>query len=90
MKVKRVSGFLSAAFAAGVLSVAALPAHGGFYLQEEIKPMWFKIDLNGDGYISKDELCAEDPGLVRGFSKADYNGDGKLELREFEILLISL
>lgn len=90
MTSKRFSRFLSAAFAVAALGLAASPAHSRFYLEEEIRPMWFKIDVNGDGYISKDELCAEDPGLARGFGKADYNGDGKLEPREFEILLISL
>ena len=75
---------------AAVFAAFALPAHAGFYLQEEVKPMWFKVDLNGDGYVSLEELCAEDPALASGFGKADYNGDGRLEWGEFEVLLISL
>jgi Ca2+-binding EF-hand superfamily protein len=73
-----------------LLGALALPASAGFYLLEEVKPMWAKLDLNGDGFVTPDELCAEDPRLVSGFRKADYNRDGKLDLREFEVLLISL
>ena len=84
----QIRTWLTAAAAAWL--VAAPSAHAGFYLQEEIKPMWFKVDRNGDGYISWDELHAEDPALTKGFKRADYDGDGRLEPREFEILLISL
>ena len=66
------------------------PALAGFYFLDEVEPMWVKLDLNGDGYLTRDELCAEDPRLASGFRQADYNHDGKLDLREFEVLLISL
>ncbi len=82
--------YTAAALLATSLGAFSLPAFAGFYLLEEVKPMWVKLDLNGDGYVTKDELCAEDPRLASGFRKADHNRDGKLDLREFEVLLISL
>ena len=82
--------FLGTALLAASFGSISLPASAGFYLLEEVKPMWAKVDLNGDGYVTKDELCAEDPGLASGFKRADYNHDGRLDLREFEVLLISL
>jgi len=66
------------------------PASAGFYLREESRPMWAKVDTNNDGYLSRDEICVEDPEMLRGFDNADVNHDGKLDLGEFEILLISL
>ena len=68
----------------------AQPASAGFYLLEEARPMWVKADTNRDGYLSRPEVCAEDPVLLRGFDAADVNQDGQLDLGEFEILLISL
>ena len=65
-------------------------ANAGFYLPEEARPMWVKADTNRDGYLSRPEVYAEDPQLLAGFDKADVNRDGKLDLGEFEILLISL
>jgi len=64
--------------------------NAGFYLPEEARPMWVKADTNRDGYLSRPEVYAEDPQLLTGFDKADVNGDGRLDLGEFEILLISL
>lgn len=66
------------------------PASAGFYLREESRPMWAKADTNSDGYLSRDEICVEDPGMLREFDNADVNQDGRLDLGEFEILLISL
>jgi hypothetical protein len=66
------------------------PASAGFYLREELRPMWAKVDTNSDGYLSRDEICIEDPGMLREFDNADANHDGRLDLGEFEILLISL
>jgi hypothetical protein len=66
------------------------PASAGFYLREESRPMWAKVDINSDGYLSRDEICVEDPGMLREFDNADVNHDGRLDLGEFEILLISL
>jgi hypothetical protein len=78
-----VAGFLA-------LSLGPVPALAGFYGLEEVKPLWIKADLDGDGYVTEDELRVEDPGLTVGFCQADHNRDGKLDLREFEVLLISL
>jgi hypothetical protein len=89
MRRNRIVGGLVAAFLAWSLG-PAWPAFAGFYALEEVKPLWIKADLNGDGYLTEDELRAEDPRLVKGFRKADCNRDGKLDLREFEVLLISL
>jgi hypothetical protein len=65
-------------------------ASAGFYVREEARPMWVKADTNRDGYLSRPEVYAEDPQLLAGFDAADVNRDGKLNLGEFEILLISL
>ncbi|MGD2139847.1 MAG: hypothetical protein PVH25_05595 [Burkholderiales bacterium] len=65
-------------------------ANAGFYMREEARPMWVKADTNRDGYLSRPEVYAEDPQLLDGFDDADINHDGKLDLGEFEILLISL
>ena len=65
-------------------------ANAGFYRVEEARPMWVKADTDRDGYLSRPEVYAEDPLLLVGFDKADVNCDGKLDLAEFEILLISL
>lgn len=52
--------------------------------------MWVKADANSDGFLSRDEVCAEDPAMLREFDNADVNHDGRLGLGEFEILLVSL
>ena len=65
-------------------------ASAAFYMREEARPMWVKADTNRDGYLSRREVYAEDPQLLSGFDEADVNRDGKLDLGEFEILLISL
>jgi Ca2+-binding EF-hand superfamily protein len=65
-------------------------ANAGFYLREEARPLLVKADTNRDGYLSRTEICAEDPSLLTGFEQADVNDDGRLDLGEFEILLISL
>jgi Ca2+-binding EF-hand superfamily protein len=81
---------LVAAIAAVSLCTVAGPASAGFYRSEEIRPLWTKMDLDRDGYISAEELRVAEPGLLRAFRKADHDRDGRLDLREFEVLLISL
>jgi Ca2+-binding EF-hand superfamily protein len=54
------------------------------------RSFWMKIDLNGDGKISRDELRAEDPRLLGKFDQADLDHDGSLSLRELELLLLSV
>lgn len=89
-RLSRTSRLLAGLVACALTAAAsAMPAAAG-YLMHEIKPMWTKLDLNADGFISKAELRAEDPRLVGGFYRADLNGDGRLDLREFELLLISI
>ena len=60
------------------------------YQPAEIQPIWMKIDLNGDGKISRDELREEDPRLLSKFDQADLDHDGVLSLRELELLLLSV
>jgi hypothetical protein len=60
------------------------------YQPAEVQPIWMKIDLNADGKISRDELREEDPRLLGRFDKADLDHDGKLSLRELEVLLLSV
>jgi hypothetical protein len=68
----------------------AQPASAGFYVREEAQPILVKADANRDGYLSRPELRAEDPSMLRGFDRADVDDNGKLDLGEFELLLISL
>lgn len=60
------------------------------YQPAEVQPIWMKIDLNGDGKISRDELREEDPRLLSKFDEADLDHDGALSLRELEVLLLSV
>jgi hypothetical protein len=69
----------------GICSSAA----AGKYLLEEVKPIWAKLDVDRDGFISKAEIVDEDPALVESFDRADFDKDGHLGLRELEFLLIS-
>ena len=66
------------------------PVAAGFYSKEEARPMWVKADTNSDGFLRRDEVCVEDPAMLRGFDNADVNHDGRLDLGEFKILIISL
>ena len=68
----------------------APPASAGFYMREEAQPLLTKADANQDGFLSRPELRAEDPALLCGFDRADVDRNGKLDLGEFELLLISL
>jgi len=60
------------------------------YQPADVQPIWMKIDLNGDGKISRDELREEDPRLLSKFDEADLDHDGTLSLRELEVLLLSV
>ena len=60
------------------------------YQPAEVQPIWMKIDLNGDGIISREELREEDPRLLSRFDQADLDHDGTLSLRELELLLLSV
>ena len=76
---------------AGLLAnMAPLTAAHQHYEPAEVQPIWMKIDLNGDGKISRDELREEDPRLLSRFDEADLDHDGTLSLRELEVLLLSV
>lgn len=78
------------ALIAVLLNVLPGTASAGFYFVEEARPILIKADTDQDGYLSKREIGAEEPALLPAFDQADVNRDGKLDLGEFEILLISL
>jgi hypothetical protein len=73
-----------------VMAAGAEAATAPCYRIEEVRPLWMKLDRNGDGVISMEELRAEDPALLSRFRHADLDRDGRLSLRELELLLISL
>lgn len=87
----RASRFYFLPLIAAVAGLAmSQPASAGFYTREEVRPLLVKADANRDGYLSRPELRAEDPSMLRGFDRADVDQNGKLDIGEFEILLISL
>jgi Ca2+-binding EF-hand superfamily protein len=73
-----------------LLANMAPPTVTHHYQPAEVEPIWMKIDLNGDGKISRDELREEDPRLLSRFDEADLDHDGTLSLRELEVLLLSV
>jgi hypothetical protein len=77
---------VSAALLANMAPLTAAP----HYQPVEVQPIWMKIDLNGDGKISREELSEEDPRLLSKFDQADLDHDGTLSLRELELLLLSV
>jgi hypothetical protein len=48
-----------------------------------------RLDANGDGFISSNEAYA-DPGVEEQFERADRNQDGKLDLAEYQELMIGM
>ena len=81
---------LSLTLSASMAPVTAAPQYQtARYQFTEVKPIWMKIDLDGDGTISRDELREEDPALLSRFDQADIDHDGTLSLRELEFLLLS-
>jgi hypothetical protein len=49
-----------------------------------------RIELNGDGFISKAELEKADPKLGQDFQKYDTDGDGKLSMPEFDAMMAAM
>ena len=81
---------LSLTLSASMATLTAGPQYqAARYQFKEVKPIWMKIDLDGDGTISRDELREEDPALLSRFEQADIDHDGTLSLSELEFLLLS-
>jgi hypothetical protein len=85
---------LAAAMAVPLALVAAQPAAAadgaGPSLHELNAPManvraarFHLLDLNGDGYMSRDEIPAGDAVLRSQFPSLDRNHDGRLDLAEY-------
>jgi len=71
---------LAAAFAWGVAGPAAVA--GPPDATEPSSPEFRKLDLNRDGYLTREE-ARHIPGFERAFKEADDNGDGRLDADEF-------
>lgn len=52
--------------------------------QAQSKPEPRKLDLNGDGFVSREESKGH-PGLDRGFGRIDTNKDGRLSQDELKV-----
>ncbi len=74
----------------GLMAHNSPPGGAQHYEPAEVRPIWLRIDLNADGRISRAELREEDPRLLSRFDQADIDRDGKLSLRELEVLLLSV
>jgi hypothetical protein len=49
-------------------------------------PEFRALDLNHDGYLSKDEIGRYPRAMVGQFEAADMNKDGRLDYEEFKVL----
>ena len=80
MKRKQIVHYVMAALAAASIGAAgaARAADSGGPVSPEFK----KLDVNGDGYVSRDE-ARKIRHFDQAFSEADDNRDGKLDAAEF-------
>src|SRR5262245_20471769 len=66
---------------------AAAPASGGASASapasSEKEAMFRRLDIDGDGFVSKAEAAGNEAVTV-GFDRADRNRDGKLSFAEYE------
>jgi hypothetical protein len=66
---------------------AAAPASGGATARtpasSDKEAMFRRLDIDGDGFVSKAEAAGNEPVTV-GFDRADRNHDGKLSFAEYD------
>jgi hypothetical protein len=89
-RIKRKSGLAALALLGGLVAQTVQSA-------EPLRPIsletyhrdvlrsWHALDLNGDGYISKQELRAlprAAQGMLASLRRADSDGDGRLSFKE--------